>query len=192
MRTFTVTPRLDSVVMWLTITALLVIVSCMPAFAQADTTSTEEIVPALTKREAYHLYVKNHIVSKSDTISVLVTRVIDGDTFVCIPCFTCDDSIRIRVLELDTFEKTRIPRLYRQARLWDITPDEALVAGKMATTEAKRLLEGKQVKLHRGSKREDNNPDLIDIYDRVLRYVILPDGLDYSELMRVKGLNARK
>lgn len=190
MKTFTVTPRLDSVVMWLTILTLLVVASCMPAFAQSDTldAGTDEIVPALTKREAYHDYVKNHIVSKSDTISVLVTRVIDGDTFVCIPCFTCSDSIRIRVLELDTFEKSRILRLYRQARLWDITPDEALVAGKMATIEAKRLLEGKQVKLHRGSKREDN----IDMYDRVLRYVILPDGLDYSELMRVKGLNARK
>lgn len=190
MKTFSFTPRLDSVVMWLTIMALLVIASCMPAFAQADTldAGTSEIVPALTKKEAYHLYVKNHIVSKSDTISVLVTRVIDGDTFVCIPCFTCDDSIRIRVLELDTFEKSRIPRLYRQARIWDITPDEALLAGRQATVEAKQLLEGKQVKLHRGSKREDN----IDIYDRVLRYVMLPNGQDYSELMRVKGLNARK
>lgn len=188
MKTFT--PRLDRFVSWLTILTLLVIVSCMPAFAQLDTldAGTDEIVPARTKQEVTRLYVENHIVSKSDTISVLVTRVVDGDTFVCIPCFTCSDSIRIRVLELDTFEKSRIPRLYRQARLWNITLDEALAAGKQATTEAKRLLEGKQVKLRRGSPGEAN----IDIYNRVLRHVSLPDGSDYSQIMRTKGLNARK
>jgi hypothetical protein len=92
------------------------------------------------------------------------------------------------VLELDTFEKTLIPRLYRQARIWGISPFEALEAGKMATIEAKRLLEGKEVTLHRGERRDDN----IDIYDRVLRYVILPNGFDYSKLMREKGFNAQK
>lgn len=168
-----------------------VVACCMQAFAQEgdpEKISAVEAPSLLTKQDAYRLFVRNHIVSKSDTISVFVTRVIDGDTFVCVSCPTCDDSIRIRVLELDTFEKTLIPRLYRQARIWGISPFEALEAGKMATIEAKRLLEGKEVTLHRGERRDDN----IDIYDRVLRYVILPNGFDYSKLMREKGFNAQK
>lgn len=155
-----------------------------------DTLDAEahEVLLPLSKQQQQREYVKNHIVNKSDTISVLVTRVVDGDTFICTSCFTCGDSVRIRVLELDTFEKSYIPRLYRQARLWNISPDEARNKGRDATQEARKLLEGKQVKLHRGNKSEPE----IDIYDRLLRYVILPDRSDYSELMRTKGLNARK
>jgi endonuclease YncB( thermonuclease family) len=189
MKTFTFTPRLDSVVMWLTILALLVVASCMPAFAQADTVQAGiDIAPTLSKQQIYRLYAKNHTVSKSDTIRVFVTRVVDGDTFVCIRCFTCDDSIRIRVLGLDTFEKSRIPRLYDQARAWGISPSEAISRGHDATSEARNLLQGEQVILHRGNKSELN----LDVYSRPLRYVILPDGSDYSEVMREKGLNARK
>lgn len=143
---------------------------------------------AFSAKELYRIHVQNHIISKSDTIGVFITRVIDGDTFVCVTCEGCDDSLRIRVLELDTFEKARIPRLYKQASVWGITPEEALYAGKITTIEARKILQSKQVKLHRGSGRNAN----IDIYDRPLRYVVLPDGTDYSELMRSRGFNARK
>jgi endonuclease YncB( thermonuclease family) len=187
---FTLTPRLDSVAAWLIILALLVLVSCIPAFAQDDSVSagSERINPAQAKEEARIAYINSHAITNSDTINVLVTRVVDGDTFICVTCLDCADSISIRVLDLDTFEKSRIPRLYKQAYDWGISPEEALYAGQITTIEARKILEGKQVKLHRGNKRDLN----LDKYHRPLRYVVLPDGQDYSALMRARGFNAKK
>jgi endonuclease YncB( thermonuclease family) len=185
MKTFT--PRLDRFVSWLTIFTLLVIASCMPAFAQDEAdTSQVQVTSALSKQEAKRHFVRNHAVTQSDTISVLVKRVIDGDTFICTTCLTCDDSISIRVLELDTFEKRRGEHLSRQAKDWNLTQSQVINKAKEATAEAKKLLEGRQVKLHRGDKLDIN----LDRYDRPLRYVILPDGRDYSSLMRSRNHDA--
>ncbi|MBD1210673.1 MAG: thermonuclease family protein [Ignavibacteria bacterium] len=189
MKTFTVTPRLDNVVMWLAILALLVVASCMPAFAhdevetpQAQTTST------LSKQEAKRNFVRNHAVTQSDTISVLVTRVIDGDTFICVTCLTCDDSISVRVLGIDTFEKTAGKHFRRQADEWNYTEKQVKEKAREAAEDARKLLLRQQVKLHRGDKTQDN----LDRYYRLLRYVTLPDGSDFTDAMWRKGHDSRR
>lgn len=157
-------------------------VACYNAAAQPD-----EVAAGWHHNTAKRDYVQSHPVSRTDSIRVLVTRVVDGDTFVCITCATCTDSIRIRVLNLDTFEKAKIPRAYKQAAQHGITIEQVVLAGKLATYEAQALLLDKWVLLHRGRKRDTN----IDIYFRPLRYVRLEDGRDYSEIMRAKGLHAK-
>ena len=183
----TLTPLPDRIVAWFAVLALMF--SSVGAIAQTDSlvAGQPSTSAALTKLQAKAEYVRTHIVSTSDSINVFVTRVVDGDTFFCVPCLDCTNEISIRVLELDTFEKARIPRLYKQMADWNLSEEEALLIGKGTTIEAKRILEGKQVTLHRGNKHDMN----IDKYYRPLRYVIV-DGKDYSQLMRDKGLNARR
>lgn len=141
-----------------------------------------EAAPPLSKKEAFRLYIKNHVVTQSDTVSVLVTRVVDGDTFVCVSCLTCKDSISVRVLGLDTFEKHGGKHLRRQADEWDYTERQVKEKAVSATNDAKKLLLRQQVTLYR-DKGESN----IDIYFRPLRYVRLPDGRDYTQVMQQEG-----
>lgn len=87
------------------------------------------------------------------TEQVVVGRVIDGDSFVV------TDGRRVRPMVLDSCERN--------------TP-----AGPRATADARALLQGRVVTL----VREPGAPDA-DRYRRLLRYVTLPDGRDFAEVM---------
>ena len=156
MKTFSLTPRLDSVVMWLAILAFLVTATCMPAFAQA--------------------------VDQSDTSEVIITRVVDGDTFFC---EKNGDVIKVRVLGFDAFESRLGSRLRAQAERAGIDTLRAISLGNKAKDYAKEFLQGKIVVLHRGNKRAPNH----DKYGRLLRYVIV-DEQNLHELMISRGYAA--
>lgn len=128
MKTFSLTPRLDSVVMWLAILALLVIASCMPAFAQA--------------------------IDQHDTCEVVVVRVVDGDTFYAAKD---GDTVKVRILGFDAFESRNGERLNEQAKRAGILPTRALEIGNNAKKYAKEILLGKIVILHRGNRRAPNH-----------------------------------
>lgn len=120
---------------------------------------------------------------EQDTLTAKVTRVIDGDTFDAEVLY---DTIRVRVLALDTYETRLGKRLSKQAAYNGITTEKALSLGDSAKAYAKYLLEGKTVVLHRGDKRQPEK----DIYGRWLFYVEI-NGLRLDEIMREKGYNAR-
>ncbi len=124
---FTLTPRLDSAATWLVILALLVLASCVPAFAQA--------------------------IDKSDTCEVFVTKVVDGDTFYCEKNV---DTVKVRVLGFDAWESKQGDRLDGQAARAGISVERALSLGSKAKTYAKEIAEGKIVTLHRGSGKTPN------------------------------------
>ena len=84
--------------------------------------------------------------------SVVVIRVIDGDTFVVA------GGQRIRVLGIDAAERETF-------------------AGVAATRDAERLLRGQRVILTAEPGADH------DAYGRALRYVQLPDGRDFGEVM---------
>lgn len=128
MKTFSLTPRLDSVVLWLSIMTLLILASCLPAFAQA--------------------------VDQSDTCEVVVVRVVDGDTFYCAKD---GDTVKVRILGFDAFESRNGERLDKQAQRAGITSERALALGNKAKQYAKEILHGKVVVLHRGNKRAPNH-----------------------------------
>ena len=123
----TLTPRLDSAATWLVILALLVLVSCIPAFAQA--------------------------IDKSDTCEVFVTKVVDGDTFYCAKD---GDTVKVRILGFDAWESRQGDRLDGQAARAGISVERALTLGAKAKTYAKEIAEGKIVILHRGSGKAPN------------------------------------
>lgn len=124
---FTLTPRLDSAATWLVILALLVLASCIPAFAQA--------------------------IDKSDTCEVFVTKVVDGDTFYCAKD---GDTVKVRVLGFDAWEVSQGDRLDGQAARANIPVERALSLGEKATEYAKELIAGKSVTLHRGNRKAPN------------------------------------
>jgi endonuclease YncB( thermonuclease family) len=132
--------------------------------------------------------VYGQVIDRSDSIAVFVTKVADGDTFYCTSCDTCNDEVKVRVLNLDTYEKIRSERLRDQAERMNIAEQRAMQLGKQATDAATSLLLGKTVTLHRGNKREPR----YDKYGRLLRYVLLSDGEDYSALMKLKGYNVKR
>lgn len=82
-----------------------------------------------------------------------VARVIDGDTI------ETESGERVRVLGIDT------PEVYGGTECW----------GPEASSFAKQLLEDKVVTL-----RADPTQDDADRYDRLLRYIVLQDGRNYS------------
>lgn len=97
-----------------------------------------------------------------------VTRVVDGDTFV----FVADGSTgeeKVRMLGINTPESVD-PRRSVQC------------FGREASAFAKRLLEGRRVRLE-----EDVQADNIDKYGRFLRNVILEDGRDVNLFLVQEG-----
>lgn len=95
-----------------------------------------------------------------DSESILVTRVIDGDTIVVA------DGRHIRLIGVDTPET--------------VHPTKPVGCyGPEASAFNKKLLEGKQVTLERDKEEHD-------VYDRPLRYVYL-DGQDVQALLIAQG-----
>lgn len=136
MKSFSVTPRLDSVVLWLSIMTLLVLASCLPALAQT--------------------------IDSQDSVSVTVIRVVDGDTFFCT---NGTDTAKVRILGFDAFETRNGDRLDKQAVRAGISVERALSLGNKAKDEAIETLFEKTVIIHRGTKRAPNR-DLYGRYLR--------------------------
>jgi micrococcal nuclease len=109
---------------------------------------------------------KKHIRAVATQSAVLVSTVVDGDTF---HIETNGEKHTIRVLGIDTPEVVD-PR--RPVQCY----------GKEASAKAKELLTGRHVTLLSDPTQADK-----DRYGRWLRYVTLPDGADYGLLMIREG-----
>ena len=95
-----------------------------------------------------------------------VVKVVDGDT---IDVSVNGEKIRVRLIGLDTPEIVD-PRKPVQC------------FGKAASDEAKRLLNGKLVRLEK-----DSSQDTYDKYGRLLAYVFLPDETNIGAYMIAEG-----
>jgi micrococcal nuclease len=93
---------------------------------------------------------------------IKVTRVVDGDTIIV------DGDKRVRLIGINTPES--------------VHPDKAKNTefGKMASAYTKSKLEGKMVRLEKDVSETDR-------YGRLLRYVYLPDGTFFNELLVKEG-----
>lgn len=199
MKTLSFTPIADRIAASLMLLLLTFVLCCSPAFAQ-DSEQNDSIVagrsirldtatPKMSPFQARCLYAHNHEISQSDTINVVVVRVIDGDTFIAVTCFECNDPLSIRVLGIDTPEKDNRPRkqLEKQSRRLGVSKEDVILAGKLITREADKFLTGKVVKLIR-DRRELN----LDRFCRPLRHVRLPDGTSYADWVRSKDYDTKK
>jgi micrococcal nuclease len=128
MKRFSLTPKIESAVMWFILMTLLVIAACVPSFGQA--------------------------IDQHDTSEVVVVRVVDGDTFYAAKD---GDTVKVRILGFDAFESRNGDRLDKQAARAGISSERALGIGTNAKKYAKELLQGKVVILHRGNKRAPNH-----------------------------------
>lgn len=96
-----------------------------------------------------------------------VERVVDGDTIIA---DTGGQTQRVRILGIDTPEV--------------VHPNEPVECfGPEASAFAHQLLDGQTVTL-----RSDPTQDKVDHYGRELRYVILPDGRNYSIVAAQRGM----
>lgn len=95
-----------------------------------------------------------------------VVKVVDGDT---VDVSIAGKTERLRLIGIDTPE-TVDPRVPVQC------------FGVEASNKAKELLEGKKVKLEADPVQGER-----DKYDRLLRYVYLPDGQSFNKLMISEG-----
>ncbi|MDN5758690.1 MAG: thermonuclease family protein, partial [Tomitella sp.] len=95
-----------------------------------------------------------------------VERVVDGDTIIA---ETGGHTQRVRILGIDTPET--------------VHPDKPVECfGPEASDFAHELLDDQTITLRADPTQQD-----IDRYDRALRYVILPDGTDYSVAAAAAG-----
>ena len=91
----------------------------------------------------------------------VVDRVIDGDT-VDVRLSTGDDPVRVRILGIDTPET--------------VNPDAPVQCwGPEASAWAHQQLDGTTITVNADPMADDT-----DRYGRLLRYVLLPDGSNYS------------
>lgn len=104
----------------------------------------------------------------SDSCEVIITRIIDGDTYVF---RQNDEEYTIRLLGLDCFETRHGKRLEKQAEKAGISIDSAMTLGKRAKERAINYLLNQKVKIIR-DKHERN----FDSYNRLLRHVIVRDS----------------
>lgn len=124
-----------------------------------------------------------HMATAQDTVKATVIRVVDGDTFDA--AFN-SDTIRVRVLGLDTYETRLGSRLQKQSRRNNITMVQALDKGRKAKQYAQYLIENKTVLLHRGDTKQPEK----DIYGRWLFYVEIGKH-KFEQLMIEKGYDAQ-
>lgn len=111
---------------------------------------------------------------------VIVTKVLDGDTF---KCEIGGKTETVRILGIDTYEIHEGERLDKQAAKRGISSDSAITLGTAGKAFADSVLLGKQVTICR-MKRDR------DVYHRLLRYVFI-DGQSYSEMIKQKGLSVK-
>jgi micrococcal nuclease len=110
-----------------------------------------------------------------DTATVKITKVFDGDTYG----FNYkNEFFKIRLLGADTYETSINDRLEKQAEKMGIKVKTALSRGLKAKSFAEKILLNKKVKIVR-DKNEKNQ----DIYNRLLRYVLI-DDVSFNTLMK--------
>ena len=105
---------------------------------------------------------------------VVVTKVIDGDTF------EIASGEHVRLIGIDTPESRVNPKARRDS---DRTGEDILTIvsrGKEATNFTKQLVEGKSVRLEFDVGKRDK-------YDRLLAYVYLEDGTFVNEVIIREG-----
>lgn len=113
--------------------------------------------------------------------SVTVGRVLDGDTF---SFGIGNDTLGVRILNIDAFETRHGSHLDSQAVKAGISVDSAFALGKIAKQFADSLLTGKTVLLFR-----DPNQPAFDDFGRLLRHVYYYEGSlshDFGALMLSK------
>jgi len=114
--------------------------------------------------------------SAYDGRAFVVTRVVDGDTIIVTALDGEGDAIRVRLWGIDTPEKFLPDRERPGAYL----PPEPFAEEASARTRA--LCEGEVVHLITQAHR------VYDRYDRLLAYVVLPDGTVVNEVLLAEGL----
>jgi endonuclease YncB( thermonuclease family) len=107
-----------------------------------------------------------HFAAPSEETFYKVVKVVDGDT---ISVSMNGETVTVRLIGVDTPE-TVDPRKPVQC------------FGKEASDKAKEVLTGASVKLEQDETQGDK-----DIYNRLLRYVILEDGTNFDEMMIKEG-----
>jgi micrococcal nuclease len=95
----------------------------------------------------------------------LVTRVIDGDTFIL------SDKSRVRLLGIDAPEMRSSDKMNRDADRTGQDQKTISALGKSSAQYLKDLIEGKRILLTKENDYEDK-----DKYGRLLRYAYLQDG----------------
>lgn len=113
--------------------------------------------------------------------TALITDITDGDTY---KTTEQNETISIRLLNIDCFETRRTERLTEQAAAAGISEDSAYNLGHQAKQFAIDMLLNKTVTIKRDSAEQN-----IDTYGRLLRHVIVNDSL-FSEMLKARKLAA--
>ncbi|MEW6075520.1 MAG: thermonuclease family protein [Candidatus Omnitrophota bacterium] len=133
-------------------------------------------VVCLVAAIAFSRYASKGIVAESSPIapsetgkkqaysSVLVTRVIDGDTL------HLENGKRVRLIGIDTPEMHDSQKLYRDSRRSTQDTETIKAMGRRAYAFTRQLVEGKRVRLEFDAEKKDR-------YGRLLAYVYIDLGL---------------
>ncbi len=105
---------------------------------------------------------------------VYVQKVYDGDTFLI------ENSIKIRLIGVDTPESSESNKLFRDSAKSGIKPEKIIRLGKISYSFTKKMCEHKRVRLEFDNQKKDR-------YGRLLAYVYLPDGQMLNELIIRSG-----
>jgi micrococcal nuclease len=106
-----------------------------------------------------------NILSNNGGEITVVTRVVDGDTFVI------SSGEKVRLLGIDTPEKYDSQKLERDALSSQRDKETIKKLGELSSVYAENLVLNKKVKLVKEPNHEDK-----DRYGRLLRYIYLEDG----------------
>ena len=105
-----------------------------------------------------------------------ITKISDGDTFWV--RLENGNRIKVRVWGIDTPEKFKSKKLYREANRCGVSVEEMKRLGKLASEKAKEILDHSKVVL-KGKGR--------GYYGRYLAELFLPDGTNYGLEMIKEG-----
>jgi len=103
------------------------------------------------------------VANNYDYSSILVSRVVDGDTL------KLENGKYLRLLGIDTPEMHESAKLHRDALRSQQNEDAIKQLGRRSYEFTKQLVEGKRVRLEFDAERYDK-------YNRLLAYVFLDDG----------------
>lgn len=122
------------------------------------------VIPRLEQKDK----IERKFNSFADSGPYIVTKVVDGDTF---EVEVNGVKEKVRMLGIDTPEKYESGKLDRDTERTKKDKNTIKKLGKLASDYAKKLLDGKKVRLEADESQGDK-----DRYGRLLRYVYLEDG----------------
>ena len=114
--------------------------------------------------------------SDQNAVGYLVTKVIDGDTFIL------SDKSKVRLLGIDAPEVRSSDKMDRDVGRTGQDKETISKLGELSTEYLKELIEGKRVLLTKENNYEDK-----DSYGRLLRYAYLEDGTFINGKMVEEG-----